>query len=310
MQTFYRGYLARLTENYRILCDTSARRIQRAAREWLQYQDFLLAVGPSEPSSASKEVIEQNEVGGGVWEEWLRAAENPTPRSPEVDEPVISNEPLIPLPSPSELAPTPRDEESMDATFEFEVPATAAQEKEEAALEEKPVKESGKRRGATPRGGGRLARLDARRKTTLTPRGSENPTQEGATPRGSPTSRTPKASPKNAGEKENQQPADAKPVQVENQPTQDIKPALSARAPAGKLCGRRVLAVQGNLCTLSLFDNDGDVRVEAAMRKDGTMLRGQTSIPNGKDAEPWAIWACIEVNIEPEILSVIYTEQD
>jgi hypothetical protein len=74
----------------------------------------------------------------------------------------------------------------------------------------------------------------------------------------------------------------------------------------GVLRGRRVLSMDGNMCTLSLFERSGEVRVEAAMRIDGKLLRGGCAVPNAT-TDAWAVWARTDVRVLDSALSVAYT---
>lgn len=73
----------------------------------------------------------------------------------------------------------------------------------------------------------------------------------------------------------------------------------------GTLRGRRVLSMDGHMCTLSLFERDGLVRIEAAMRIGGKCLRGRCEVPDAT-TDAWAVWARTDVRVLDSALSVVY----
>jgi hypothetical protein len=94
----------------------------------------------------------------------------------------------------------------------------------------------------------------------------------------------------------------------EKMPLAVEKSEKTAPVPAAKdvLRGRRVLSLHGSMCTLSLLERGGQVRVEAAMRVNGTLIRGTCAVPDaGSDA--WAVWARTDVRVLGEQLTVAYT---
>jgi hypothetical protein len=94
----------------------------------------------------------------------------------------------------------------------------------------------------------------------------------------------------------------------EKEPPAKDKSETKAPASAAKdvLRGRRVLSLHVSMCTLSLLERGGQVRVEAAMRVNGTLLRGACAVPDaGSDA--WAVWARTDVRVLDEQLTVAYT---
>jgi hypothetical protein len=81
---------------------------------------------------------------------------------------------------------------------------------------------------------------------------------------------------------------------------------VAVKKEPGVLRGRRVLSMDGNMCTLSLFERGGEVRVEAAMRIGGKLLRGGCEVPDAT-TDAWAVWARTDVRVLDSALSVAYT---
>merc|ERR1719473_512250 len=95
-------------------------------------------------------------------------------------------------------------------------------------------------------------------------------------------------------------------VVKEKKPVEERKPETcdaAAKKGPGVLRGRRMLSMDGNMCTLSLFERSGQVRVEAAMRMDGKLLRGGCAVPDAT-TDAWAVWARTDVRVLESALSV------
>lgn len=99
-------------------------------------------------------------------------------------------------------------------------------------------------------------------------------------------------------EPRSEEPRSASPHRASPEPKRDPAPAQNL--------GRRVLAVAGSFCTLTLWDRGAPkLEVDAVMRKDSKLQRATLEVPReayvGGTDGAWKVWARVDVEAAPEL---------